>query len=447
MKWLFRIRSRLLLVNALAVAVPIMGIGFARFYEREMLAAVEADMVHQAQLLRAALLADPGGLRLAGRQPMLASAARHTVTRIRLVDRAGRVVADSHPGQGRPEVGERRELRRALSGRYGAATRSESEAAFLFAALPIERAGLVEGAIYVSRSTTPVHAAMHRLRRSLYRVLGVALAATVVLSLLFAATISRPLARLSAIAHRIAGGDRTARLALTRRDEIGDLARAFDAMAHRLQEQARQTRELAANISHEFKSPLTSMRGAAELLVDGAADDPAARARFLRNIVEDVDRLDRLVSRVLELSRALSDDPADELVDYRSLLGEAAPAARIDYKADLVRFPAARELLFDVVKNLYDNALAHAEPGTPVSIRVERDGATLATEVHNHGRPISPANLARIWDRFFTTRAGGTGLGLPIVRAIVTARGGDVHVVTGDRSGTSFRFRLPINRS
>lgn len=92
-----RIRYRLLLVNLLAVAVPLFGIGFARFYEREMLRAVESDMIHQAQLLREVLVADPAGPGLAKRGALLSAIARQTGARIRLLDAAGRVAADSHP--------------------------------------------------------------------------------------------------------------------------------------------------------------------------------------------------------------------------------------------------------------------------------------------------------------------------------------------------------------
>src|SRR5512137_1053439 len=94
--WIFRIRYRFLLVNVLVVAVPLVGISFARFYEREMLRNLEDDMVHQAQVLREALSADPTGLRLEEREPMLVAAARDTRTRIRLLDREGKAVSDSH---------------------------------------------------------------------------------------------------------------------------------------------------------------------------------------------------------------------------------------------------------------------------------------------------------------------------------------------------------------
>jgi two-component system, OmpR family, sensor histidine kinase ChvG len=446
LRHLARIRYRLLLVNLLAVAVPLAGIGFARFHEQEMLRAVESDMIHQAQLLREVLLADPAGPRLAARRPLLARVARQTGARIRLLDPTGAVAADSHPWLRGDPVDRRREVRRALDhGRYGAATRSGASATFLVSALPLHRDGRALGVVYISRATTPVRAAMRRLRSSLARVLIAALAATSVLTLLLAATISRPLARLSENAQRIASGDRSAKLALARRDEIGDLARAVDAMARKLQGQARETRDLAANISHEFKSPLTGIRGAAELLADGADDDPAARRRFLANIIADARRLDRMVSRLLELSRAISDDPAEEALDYPELLAELAPAARLEYRTGQTILVAPRAHLESVVLNLVANATEHAEPGTQVTIAVERDGPMLTTSVHNAGRPIRPADLERVWDRFFTTRSdrGGTGLGLPIVRAIVSARGGEVGVTSAAATGTTFFFRLP----
>ena len=194
------------------MAAPIFGIGFARLYENEMLRAVESDMIHQAQLLREVIALDPQGPNLRGRQRVLERAARHTVTRIRLVDAEGNVAADSHRTGSEPEVRERREVRRALDGRYGAATRAGDDHAFLFSAVPIVRGERVVGVIYVSRSTTAVHAAMHRLRSSLYRVLFWSLIATVVLSFLFAATASKqhsadgPLLGLLALVVKSLGG-------------------------------------------------------------------------------------------------------------------------------------------------------------------------------------------------------------------------------------------------
>lgn len=510
---LFRIRYRLLLVNVIVVAVPIVGIGFARTFEREMLESLEADMIHQAQLLGEALLDDAGGPRLAERGPMLTRAARTTRTRIRLLDAQGRVVADSHAagppegaekpvpgyfGRGRdsyhapeePEpvdVADRREVRTALGGKYGSATRlwQNRERVYLFSALPITPEGSrqaregtgnqvtnqVLGVVYVTRSTAPVKFAMYRLRTWLFVVLGAAILLTAVISLFLAATISRPLTRLTRMAERIAAGDRRRRLTLDRRDEIGKLARAFDLMTQKLDARARYTSELAANISHEFKSPLTSIRGAAELLGDGAVDDVPARDKFLANIIEDTERLDRLVTRLLLLSRFEADVTPTEYFDYEALVREVveqkraslglvqagaqtearSPEARsihieLVYRSQVATLCGRRSHLASVLENLMDNALQHADPATTVTVMVS-DGPdhTVRTAVTNHGPVITEATLQRMWDRFFTTRAGqgGTGLGLAIVASVVEAHGGKTAVTTSAEHGTTFSFDLP----
>lgn len=481
---LYRIRYRLLLINLLIVSVPLVGVGFARVFEHEMLRSLEDDMVHQAQLLRQALLADPAGLRLETRGPMLAAAARFTRTRIRLLDAKAHLVADSHdhgPPEGRgehapdwlgsrsdppvqaptplpaDELARRPEIRRALAGHYGSTTRiwkyQGGERVYLFAALPTGKgADGTSGIVYVTRSTLPVLASLYRLRASLLKLLVGALAVTAVLSLFLAATIARPLSQLMRRARRIAEGDLREPLSLKRQDEIGELARAIDLMARKLDQRAHDVGEMAANISHEFKSPLTSIRGAAELLLDGAAEDPEARLRFLRNILEDANRLDRLLSRLLELSRLEADSTPIEVIDYETLVRETvdrislnAPVV-LEYRAAGHYLPGRRVHLQSVLRNLLENAAQHARPGSNITVHVS-DGAPgwLRTCVHNLGEPISPANLPRVWDRFFTTRPnqGGTGLGLAIVAGVVKRHRGRIEASSSEAEGTIFSFELP----
>jgi two-component system sensor histidine kinase ChvG len=459
-RWLrVRLGYRFLIVNVVIVAVPIVGIGFARFYEREMLRGLEEDMIHQAQIVKQLVLHDPAGPRLADRRPLLAAAARDTRARIRLVDERGVVVADSGraalPFASLMSVIDRREIAAALRGRYGAATRPSWDGRlYLFSALPIVKDGRVLGVVYVTRATTPVKLAMFRLRSTLWRVLGIVLVGTAVISLFLGATISRPLARMTRTAERIAAGERLDMPEQQRGDEVGQLARAFESMTRKLDDRARLTAELAADVSHEFKSPLTGIRGAAELLLDGAHADPAARARFLENILCDAHRLDRLVTRLLELSRIEADPAEPESIDWEGLVYEAAAAApaqstaiAVDYAAARTHLRGRRQLLLSALRNLIDNAVQHASPGTEVTVRVT-DGARddrLVTVVHNHGVPIRPANLQRVWDRFFTTRAerGGTGLGLSIVGAVVRSHGGAVSVTSDAADGTAFVIDLP----
>ena len=457
-----RIKYRLLLINVLVAAVPLVGIAFAHLHEQQLLAALEADMIHQAELVRALVLTEAAPL--AERAPLLVTAARDTRTRIRLLDEHGTVVADSHAGgppegaehpnpryltsrdddEPRPpsipkpvEVADRPEVRAALAGRYGSATRlwDSQDRVFLFAALPIVHLGRVDGVVYVTRSTHDVKVQLFHLRTWLGRLLVATLAITALLTLLLATTIARPLGRLTRRAQRIAAGqpaepDRLAE----RRDEIGDLARAVATMTDELERRAHDARTLAADISHEFKTPLTGIRGAAELLRDGAAEDPVARERFLAMIEDDAGRLDRLVSRLLELARVEDDRGIALPVDLAELARGCTQrtwGVPVELVASGSAIVAGRgAALAAALDNLVANAVQHAEPSSRVRIVLAPHRDTVRVTVENRGPAISAAARARVWDRFYSTRTGqgGSGLGLAIVRSVALAHGGGVGV-------------------
>jgi two-component system sensor histidine kinase ChvG len=298
---------------------------------------------------------------------------------------------------------------------------------------------------------------LYRIRRGLIGILVVALGLTLFISLLLAWTISRPLAKLSHVARRLARGEREAAVPIGGGGEIRELGESVAAMTDELSMRARHSRELAADIAHEFKSPLTSIRGAAELLADGAADDPVARERFLRNITLDANRLSRLVSRLLELSRIEAADTEMSELDLESLLGRLVGTMRADGSAIELRYDARRRwisgrasALETAFRNLLDNAVRFSPEDEPVEVSV-RDGAdrsTVEVDVSDRGAGIPPALRQRVFDRFFTTDAerSGTGLGLAIVRSVVTAHGGTVEVVDGDDAGATLRVRLPVRQ-
>ena len=461
---LARIRYRLLLINVIVAAVPVFGMAFAEMHERQLLAALERDMIHQGELVRAMVRTNERDMRSV--ESALVIAARDTRTRIRILDDLGNVVADSHRG-GPPEgaerpvpylgggespthvaeipkpvaLAERTEVKRALAGRYGSATRlwDNQDRVYLFSALPVidRTRGVVTSVVYVTKSTHDVKLQLYRLRTWLVRLLAASLGITALITLLLATTIARPLGKLTRRAQRIAARQpvEPADRLMRRSDEIGQLARAVDAMTDELERRARDAQTLAADISHEFKTPLTGIRGAAELLRDGAAEDPEARDRFLAMIVDDTARLDRLVSRLLELARVEDDRGAALPVDLGDLA--RACAARpwpvpvvVTSEGDGVI--AGRSIaLASAIENLIANATQHAEPGTDVHVVVERRATgTVRVIVANHGSPLSTAARTKVWDRFYSTRHadGGSGLGLSIVRSVATAHGGGVGV-------------------
>ncbi len=346
------------------------------------------------------------------------------------------------------------EVAKALGGGSGRYTRvpAEFRGVRLYVAEPVKRGDRVVGVIYVSRTTYPVLVALYRARDGLDRVAGLSLFFAVIIAAVLGFTIARPLRQLGQAAGRIARGERGVSLRMKGNDEIAELARAFDKMSHELDARLSYISELSANVSHELKTPLASIRGSAELLRDGAADDPAARDRFLGHILGDTERMTRLVSRLLELSRIEASHETRLPVDYRLLLEEEIETFRaqgqpvsLRWTSDATLLRGLPDHLVAAVRSLIDNGLRHGD-ARGVEVSVTREGDVLRTDVVDHGEGISPANLDKIWERFFTTERvrGGTGIGLSIVRAVVEAHGGTVHVVSTKGEGACFSFRLPL---
>ncbi|MGK3961655.1 sensor histidine kinase [Sorangium sp. So ce118] len=507
-----RIRVRLLVVNLVVLLVPVAGLEFARLYERQLLGSLERDMANQAVLVAAMLASGlDRGLELDAPEhgDVLTQAARHTRTRVRILDMAGAVVVDSHengppegPEPARPvlistrgyrghgpssadlielaervqpigkgaregwsEIPDRPEVHDALAGRRAARTRVRKQppAVFLFLAEPIRRGGEVLGAVYVVRSTQPVLVELHRIRSGLTRVLVVASLFTGLVTLALAWTISRPLGKLSRAAKRIAAGERDIVVPVSGSGEIRELGGAFAAMNERLGARLRYISDFAADVAHEFKSPLTSIRGAAELLDEGAADDPEARRRFLRNIELDVARLDRLVSRLLELSRIEASSEAMTVLDLEALAARVVERCASPEKPVVLRYEMPKRLLRarqtdleTALLNLVDNAVRFSPPGEAVVVAVEEGEGGEAGEgrktarisVRDRGPGIPVQHQGRIFDRFFTTdeSRNGTGLGLAIVKSVVEAHGGVVTVESAPGEGARFVVEMPVRQ-
>ena len=240
--------------------------------------------------------------------------------------------------------------------------------------------------------------------------------------------LTRPLARLNAQAERIASGGREFDLSGpfgTR--ELARLGGSFARTVDALQRRARTIETFSTHLAHELKSPLTGIRGAAELMRDEAeAMTPAQRKRFLDNVVDDTTRLTALVERLRDLARADMDTGPGE-ADLREAVRRAATATALDVLIDVppgVRVPISPDNLDIALGHLLDNAAAHGAGEARVVWR-EKDGHP-ALLVQNDGAPIPRGDMARVAEPFFTTRreSGGTGMGLAIVSALLAPGGG-----------------------
>lgn len=287
-----------------------------------------------------------------------------------------------------------------------------------------------------------------------------AIAVALLTSQVLAHGMTRPLREMTAAARAMARGDYTRRVRATARDEVGQLAVAFNQMAADLDMADRQRRELIANVSHELRTPIFALQAVLENIVDGVeVPDPGT----MKTALLQTERLGRLVTELLDLSRIDAGAIALDLqaFDVAAFLDAAVREAEVNAAAAgrEVRFTATApavtavadpERLHQVIANLLDNAARHSPAGGQICAEARADGADLVIEVADQGPGIPAAERQRVFDRFTrgsngATRAdgGGTGLGLAIAHWIVQMHGGTIAVL--DAPGCRIQVRVPAH--
>jgi signal transduction histidine kinase len=274
---------------------------------------------------------------------------------------------------------------------------------------------------------------------------------------LLARGMTSPLREMAAAARAMAGGDYDRRVTASSQDEVGELARAFNAMAAKLAEVDRARRDLVANASHELRTPLSALQAKVENLVDGVEPpDPDS----LRSMLKQVERLSRLVSQLLDLSRLESGafplqrrifEVGDVLEDAAEECRLQAPGTPLTVAVDPpeLRADGDRDRVHQVVANLLENAVRHSPRGGLVAVRAEAAGHHVVIEVSDDGPGIPGEAAQRVFERFYRADAarassgGGAGLGLSIARWIVELHGGEIRVEGRQPSGCRMVVTLP----
>jgi signal transduction histidine kinase len=245
--------------------------------------------------------------------------------------------------------------------------------------------------------------------------------------------------------------------------EVQELTQAFNEMNSRVQASQKSQREFVANVSHELKTPLTSVQGFAQAILDGTADTPESRQQAARVIYDEAGRMHRMVLDLLELARldAGTLDLQHLPVDLPALLNNVAEkftpqarAAQLSIRVETTALPTVTgdgDRLAQIFTNLVDNALKNTPAGGSVTLRAALTGSEVQVNVVDSGAGISSEALPHIFERFFqadTSRPGGekhgTGLGLAIVREIVKAHGGKISVCSAPGTGSTFTVTLPL---
>jgi len=271
---------------------------------------------------------------------------------------------------------------------------------------------------------------------------------------------TQPLRDMAAAARRMETGDYTTRVHTTSRDEVGQLAVAFNRMSEELEHLEASRRDLVANVSHELKTPITAIRAHLENLLDGV-EQPEPRT--LQVMLSQSERLGRLVEQLLDLSKLESGEvplrreevPLGPVV--RQVLSEidVARAGRdidvlSDVPDDLPTIDADRERVHQVLFNLVDNAVRFTPDGGRIRIEAHRHDGSVEVSVVDTGVGIPADALPRLFERFYrvdparSREEGGTGIGLAIARSVVEAHGGTISAESQPGHGSVFTFDLPV---
>ena len=293
-------------------------------------------------------------------------------------------------------------------------------------------------------------------------VLTIAILAAAVVSLLLARYVSSPVVRLQKASRSLAAGALDTRVGAPftrRRDEVGTLARDFDAMAERIQELVTAKETLLRDVSHEFRSPLARIRMALALAERraGAASQPD-----LARIEREAERLDALVGQVMTLTRLRTTDaPRRDVVRLDTLVGEVVDDARFEYPDAQVDYATGGEILLrgdadglkSAVENVVRNAMIYGDRAKPIEVRVDDGGSTATVRVLDRGPGVPEAELERIFEPFYRTdksrdhRQDGQGIGLAITARVTELHGGKVTARNRAEGGLEIAIELPLGRT
>ncbi|MBL4720366.1 MAG: stimulus-sensing domain-containing protein [Alphaproteobacteria bacterium] len=379
---------------------------------------------------------------------------------------------DTYQESQRPHIRDYPEAVAALSGEVTGVVRADRDGGFVLSvAMPVQRFHQVIGVLMVSKSGAEVHAAIRDVRLVVVELFGIALVITVLLSLYLARAIARPVRMLAAAAAGVPGAGGVIEIPdMTHRgDEIGDLSGALRDMTSALSLRLGAIERFAADVSHEIKNPLTSLRSAVETAA--RITDPAQQKQLMTIIQEDVQRLDRLISDISDYSRLDSElsresmQPVEvvgllqTLVDIHSVAhDEDSDAPRMHLSIDgapaTLVAPGLEGRLVQVFRNLIANAESFSPPGSTIEIHVARRGDYVETTISDTGPGLPEGKLEAVFDRLYSERPASekfgmhSGLGLSISRQIIKAHAGVIRTenrrgADGAVIGAKFTVRLP----
>ena len=385
--------------------------------------------------------------------------------RVTLINAEGVVLCDSVANPSEMENhADRPEVRAAFDGSTGSGIRFSStlNATLLYVAVPLNTP---DGVLVVraAKSLAAIEAVLQEVFRKLFAVTLLLVVAVFLVSLYLFRKINPPLYEIRQGAERFARGEFERELPEYQVKEISQLANAMNQMAVKLNHLESLRREFVANVSHELKTPVTSIKGFTETLIGGAKEDPRDLDRFLDIILRQTDRLSAIIDDLLTLSRLESAPLSEVLVleshdlcDILEMCREVCQP-RADRNGIILHLDCNspmpvhvdRSLLMQAIVNLIDNAIKYSPAKTGVRVVALSEGNQVRIDVSDEGPGIMDVHIPRLFERFYradkarSPELGGTGLGLAIVKHIVNVHQGEVKVSSSVGAGSTFTVLLP----
>lgn len=402
---------------------------------------------------------------------IMRDAQQTTLAAIRVVDANGVVIATTGEGLYQ-SLNNRQEVSAALTGEYQSILRqrisdnpipplasiSRGARIRVFQAMPVIHQNYVLGAVLLSRTPPNIGQSLYKHRTQLLLAALILIVMVLVISVITALTLTRPIEAVTRQAEQVARGksDSVVPLQQPVTDEVSQLSNAVVQMAEHLEARAQYIQDFASQISHAFKTPLTAMRGAIELLQDHQHDmSDDDKVRFLNNLDEDAAYLQNLVQRLLELARADTIRPGNDSTLVTPVIEIVAQRSRrlgldVNINTNSSDKPVliSADILQSVFENLFDNARQHGADRLDLSLEYQLDASSrrpiCVIKITDNGSGISEANRESIFQPFFTTTRdqGGSGLGLSVTISLLHAHRGSINLVAS-KTGTAFEIILP----
>ncbi|MBO2517518.1 MAG: hypothetical protein CW338_09675 [Clostridiales bacterium] len=324
--------------------------------------------------------------------------------------------------------------------------------------IPIVMNGKVRGGVFIHTTAQVIRAGFNGFAWKTILATGIVFLLSAVCAFFLARNITNPLASIAASSRQMQHGDFTARAPVAGSSEVCFLAESFNDMAVQLQHVEQQRRDLIANVSHELRSPVTSIQGYAEGILDGTIGNED-QEKYLRIITDETHRLDKLINNLLSLSRMEKENPELTMTDFdlceltrRILISKLNDIDKkaIEPEADIPDEPiyvsADKDAIQQVIINLLDNAVKYTGENGKIKLSLHPEKDTVIWQISDNGPGIPEEDRPFIFDRFYMvdkahTSGKGTGLGLAICKRIMDNHKQTIRLVNGD-NGCTFEFTL-----